>query len=400
MNDNNIHRDYSAARYDGETSDDFDFSDEFSSLAYDTMINLLEGSEKVKRLDNGIYLENIKLTISCTLQRMGEHNGNYSAEMLFILDHSLFDEPLCEYTAGTGHSADEAMVNGADQFVSVVLLSVISAFGCTGDHLVRSEFAGKTRFFRRSCTSLTYSIGKSDHEQKDMFEIIEKVLPQYLGSKRAYWVKLFAYRCGDDKEYEARINGACMPELSNMLKPYVQTWNADGTFHCEKQFVLLLDTDTTRDTTYVPPEKVISLTEQAVKLFGDAFDTEEAESAFNELKEHCSGCGSLSYEIRALVPEIYTCALLGIKQGDGIRLMIGESELRLKKTQLRNYGYIEQGVLRSLNAEQPSNDTAYNVMQLGSVMDAVKEAISNGAAYENIYLRELTLRVPRDYVLR
>jgi len=399
MNNTNEKDTLSAARYDGETYDNFDFSDEFASLAYDSIIHLLDGSEQIRRLDNGILIEPIGLSLSCTLQRMGESNGNYSAEMLFILDHDLFDEPLCEYTAGVGRTAEEAVVVGADQFTTVVLLSILAAFGCEGDHIVTSEYAGKTRIFRRSCNSTVYSIGAAVHEMQDLFGLVENVLPEYLGSKKAYWVKLFAYRCGDDMEYEARINGALMTELSARLKPYVETWDKSGVFHCEKQFVLLLDTGSSNDNPSISPEKIIALSEQAVELFGSVYDDNDEKYVFSKLKELCFGCGSLVQEIRALVPEIYTCALLGIKQGDGIRLMSGDAEIPLKKSQLRNYGYIEQGVLRYLGSNQPKDDFSLNVMQLGSVLSAVNEAVSNGAKFENIFLRELTLRVPTDYVL-
>lgn len=399
MNTLNEKDNYSAARYDGELYDHFDFSDEFASLAYDSIIHLLDGSEQVKRLDNGILFEPIGLSLSCSLQRMGESNGRFSAEMLFILDHELFDEPLCEYTAGVGKSAEEAVTVGADQFTSVVLMSIISAFGCKGDHIVSAEFAGKIRKFRRSCSSFVYSIGKAEHEMKDLFEIIEDSLPDYLGSKKAYWVKLFAYRCGNDMECEARINGALMNDLSNLLKPYVESWDSSGVFHCEKQFVLLLDTDLSREKEPISPEKIIALSEQAVDLFGSAFTEDDTMYVFAKLKEICAGCGSLAQEIRALVPEIYTCAILGIKQGDSIRLMADDAEITLKKPQLREYGYIEQGVLRYLGSHQPKDEFSLNVMQLGSVLDAVNDAVANGAKLENIYLRELTLHVPSDFVL-
>ena len=79
--------------------------------------------------------------------------------------------------------------------------------------------------------------------------------------------------------------------------------------------------------------------------------------------------------------------------------MADDAEITLKKPQLREYGYIEQGVLRYLGSHQPKDEFSLNVMQLGSVLDAVNDAVANGAKLENIYLRELTLHVPSDFVL-
>ena len=75
----------SSARYDG------DFTDEFAAIVYDDIMRRVNGLTDAKLYDDGIMFVKYQLTLSCTVQRIGESHGNYSAEMLYILTHQTFD---------------------------------------------------------------------------------------------------------------------------------------------------------------------------------------------------------------------------------------------------------------------------------------------------------------------
>ena len=73
---------YYAARYDGEPEIEGDYTDEFAVIAYDTIVRCAADHAEAEYADNGIVFEKLGLTLSCSIQRIGEANDNYSAEML------------------------------------------------------------------------------------------------------------------------------------------------------------------------------------------------------------------------------------------------------------------------------------------------------------------------------
>ena len=389
----------SSARYDGEPDTGGDFTDEFAAIVYDDIMRRVNGQTDARLYDDGIMFVKYQLTLSCTVQRIGESHGNYSAEMLYILTHPTFDEPLCEYASGIGSTAEEAIINGAEQFTAAVLLSIFSAFDSVGECSIVSEFAGRTRTFKCSDDPAVYVIGADFGGEPDMFGYIKSELPDYLGSKNAYWIKLYAV-CYDGKiSGEVRINGAVMFELSEKLRRYAMNWRDKNSFHSEKQFVLLLDKEPSGDVNFAPPELVIDITKHAIDLFTDVTDDESERRACAKLKELCGKWTQLTDEMFALIPDLFTCVLLGLKQGDGLKLHIGDALVKLKRSQLRDFGYIEQGVIQYLAENQVPDELAYNVMCMGSVMDAVSTAVSNGAELERIGIKELTAFLPGNYEL-
>ncbi|SDB46867.1 hypothetical protein SAMN02910317_02378 [Ruminococcaceae bacterium FB2012] len=389
----------SSARYDGEPDTGGDFTDEFAAIVYDDIMRRVNGQTDARLYDDGIMFVKYQLTLSCTVQRIGESHGNYSAEMLYILTHPTFDEPLCEYASGIGSTAEEAIINGAEQFTAAVLLSIFSAFDSVGECSIVSEFAGRTRTFKCSDDPAVYVIGADFGGEPDMFGYIKSELPDYFGSKNAYWIKLYAV-CYDGKiSGEVRINGAVMFELSEKLRRYAMNWRDKNSFHSEKQFVLLLDKEPSGDVNCAPPELVIDITKHAIDLFTDVTDDESERRACAKLKELCGMWTQLTAEMFALIPDLFTCVLLGVKQGDGLKLHIGDALVKLKRSQLRDFGYIEQGVIQYLAENQVPDELAYNVMCMGSVMDAVSTAVSNGAELERIGIKELTAFLPGNYEL-
>ena len=388
-----------SARYDGEPDTGGDFTDEFAAIVYDDIMRRLDGMTTAKLYDDGIMFDRYQLTLSCTVQRIGESHGNYSAEMLYILTHPMFDEPLCEYTSGIGSSAEEAIINGAGQFTTTVLMSVFSAFENQGDCFIVSEFAGRSRSFRYTEDPAVYVIGADLGERPDLFSYIKNELPDYLGSKKAYWIKLYAVCYENKVSCEVRVNGAVMFELSEKLRHYTLRWSDTNDFHSEKQFILLINNDVSDDVLCAPPELVIDITKHAIGLFTEVTDDESEKNAFLNLRSLCGKRDQLVYEMFALVSDLFTCELLGIKQGDSLKLHIGDALIIVKRSQLRNFGYIEQGITQYLSENQIPDELAYNVMAMGNVIDAVSNAVDRGADLENLGIKELSAVLPGNYEL-
>lgn len=385
------------ARYDGEPDISGDINDELSVIAYDTIIRRFEDMS-CALTDSGVFFKDISLTVSCTVQRLqnADETGGSSAALLFFLDHELFDEPVCEYSAGLGSTAEEAIINGTEQFCAVVLMSVLSTFGCEDPDTVNAEFGGKERSFTHSCTAYTYSIGGEPHSP-ELFSLIKDALPDYLGSKNAYWLKLFVACYDDEPVCEVRLNGAVMSELSDLLYNYALTWEDKQTFHSEKQFVMLLSNK--REETAVPAANVIELTEKAIELMGASTNEDADREADNSILEMCRSFGTVGYEILCFVPEIYCCALLQLHRSDILKVYIGDAEVKLKCSQLRNFGYIEQAVIRYLTQQEPEQSVSENILWRSSLFESVNNAVADGIMLEDINISDVRFHAPPDYRL-
>ena len=391
-----------SARYDGEFDLSGDISDEFAVIAYDAIMRTVSDDVDCTITDRGLFFDKLGLTLSCAVQRLQDtEEHGCSAAMLFFFEHELFDEPICEYTAGLGSNAEEAIINGAEQFTAVVLMSVLATFGCEDCRAVRAEFAGLPRTFVLPCTSYVYAIGSSDSsEREDLFSLVEDSLPEYLGSKRAYWLKLYIACFDDEPICEARLNGAVMSDLTEKLYAYADSWKDKKTFRSEKQFVLLLDNSDEPDSfEAVPADKVIELTEKAILLMGNAGSDEEDMKAVNSILELCADYGTVGHEILAFVPEVYCCAMLQLHRGDMLKVYIGDAEVDMKCSQLRNFGYIEQGVIRFMTHNEPEREFSENILWKSSLFASINDAVAEGVKLEDISVSDVRFHAPDDYRL-
>lgn len=385
-------------RYDGEPAGNQETPMEDLEIIYDEIIGK---GNKAKRTEAGIVYQSEGLELSCIIQRVtGGENGRYSAEMLFVMTHELFDEPLCEYTAGLGNSKEEALRTGAEQFCAVVLLPVLSAFGCTEGSRVEAELDGKKLVFRRPCNNMIFSMGIKNPGAKDLWEIVEKEIPKYLGTKNAYWVKLYACSYNGELNCEVRINGAVFPELTKKLDEYVLGWADRQSFHSEKEFLLLLREDSKAQDGR-SSEEVKAITVQAVEALSAVADEATEETAIKKLYVLSGGDRNFMWELQTFIPEIYTIFCLNLADSDGMLLnQSGKGTIAVKKSQIRNYGYIEQGVQRYMQEKRPGRDASLNVMCLSAVFSAVNQAVQKGSKVEDLRFPEMIYNVPEDYIIR
>lgn len=390
-------------RYDGEPAGNHETPLEDLEIIYDEIIRK---ENEAMRTKTGIAYPSAGLELSCIIQRISTgQNGRYSVEMLFVMTHALFDEPLCEYTAGLGDSKEAAMRTGAEQFCSVILLPVLSALGCTEGHRIETELDGKKLIFRRPCNNMMFSMGVKNPAAKDLWEIVEKEIPQYLGTKNAYWIKLYACCYDGELNCEARINGAVFPELTRKLDEYVLGWEDRQNFHSEKEFLLLLREDweaqSSKEQIERSSEEVKAITVQAVEALSAVVDEATEETAMKKLYALSGGDKNFLWELQSFIPEIYTFLCLNLANADGLLLnRDGKEALAVKKSQIRNYGYIEQGIQRYLQEMNPDREASLNVMCLSAVFRAVNQAVQKGSKIEDLHFPQMIYNAPQDYPIR
>ena len=154
------------------------------------MISEKEEGSYIK--DDKLYLPEQELTVWVNIISSQQNNKGYSAQLLFFINHPYFEQPLVESCAGVGNTENEAIEMCMESFYAAVLLSVQSALGCDCDKFIESDVMGEKHIFRVPCSSGTLNMGGQFLEKGDLWTVVQDVIPQYLGCKRVYWVKLFA----------------------------------------------------------------------------------------------------------------------------------------------------------------------------------------------------------------
>lgn len=359
-----------APRYDGEPQLRTYTPPEHLDLIYDEILSKMPDAE---RDGQGIVFPEQGLRLTAQVQRLNGANDRFSAEMLFVLHHAFFDEPLCEYVAGIGDTAEQAIQRGTEQFWAVVLLSVLAAFGCTGDHIVETELLGEKYRFRRTCTTNILSMGAENPVRRDMWELVENEIPKYLGRKKAYWVKLFACCINGEYNNEVRVNGAVFPELTEVLDAYVSTWENTEAFHSEKEFLLLLREGELPDDGLRSAE-IIDLTAAVCPMLAKIRDDASNEKIMRSIYALCGGDSSLAWNMRNFIPEVCASIITSLKMGDSCTINCGEKDsIEVMYSQIKSYGYIEQGVMKYLNESKPSQNEVLRIAGLSAVLGIVQQ---------------------------
>lgn len=385
-----------SVRYDGETRINTESSKENLDIVYDEIVSKGNGAQRV---EDGIWYGDAGLHVSCVIQRMSGNEDRYSSEMLFIINHELFDEPLCEYVGGMGDCELTAMRSGAEQFVTVILLPVLSALGCIGENFVEAEVDGETHVFHRACVETVYTMGAENPESKNLWEVIEKEIPAYLGTKNAYWIKIYACCIDGGPNCEVRINGAVFPELTKKVDEYVASWSNHEAFHSEKSFFLLIKEEKSKNEP--DSELVKELTIKTIDNMLTILDENEKKKAQAELYLMSNKDINLLWELENFTPEIYTFTALNLKNSDSIKICRqGKKDISVKKSQLRTYGYIEQGVCRYMQERNPSRQRSLEIMCRSAVFNAVNNAVNAGSKVEDLYFPEMIYNAPDTYKVR
>ncbi len=314
------------------------------------------------------------------------------AQMLFVMWHPFFDEDLVESVAGMGKTETDAEQDGLKGFCEGVLPFVLGALGCTGEHTIRTELQGREHIFREPCVMGTLHRGAG--QSADLWAILRDSIPQYLGTKKAYWIKLLSSRMGKDI-CEVRINGMVFPELTDKLYAAISEGKSTAQGCMDKMFVLLLQDD----ATYTPcPYSKADAAEIAHKALTRMLTIEDEESHRAVYEEIQQLHPILGGEACAFLPEIYCRIIYNYHTTDSllpVTLNIGE----VRKSQVRAFGYFESAVLDYLKKYRPKGDDHVKILRLSAEFGAINKAVQNGSKIEDLRFSPLAYVVPEDYVI-
>ncbi len=328
-----------------------------------------------------------------------EKSGNaFSAQLIFFMDHPDFGQLLVESCVGVGDNGDEAVENAARNFIATVLIPVQSALKCEGEEFITSELMGEKHIFRVPCASGSLCMGSQFLEHGDLWEIMKDVIPQYLGGRKAYWVKLFAAMANGEIICEARVNGIVFHGLTDLLKQRLPLNGEKPAYGSYKAFVLLIQNDETYTPCPYTDQQVVELTGQALEKLKAVHDEESHNAALEEIINSAPN-KSLGWELAGLVPELFCMMVIGLNENDGLIYFVDGEDKRgeIKTSQLSSYDAMARGVYSYLTEKKPSRDECINLMRSSGMFNAVQKALADGAKAEDLRCSEFMYTVGEDY---
>lgn len=317
--------------------------------------------------------------------RIGRHEVNgeiHLLQVVYIVKHDDFDEPMIDPVDAQGKSEEEAARMAADIFFGGLWHPLDQSMVKKNPTLISVDYLGQHYDFDMYAQSVV-RIGVKEEKQPTMLlNYIKSELPKYLGSKKYYWVRIFLARFKERRVIEVRINGTICVNLANPFKEYVESWEESDNFISEKQYALFVQRED--DKCPFTKELVVSVTKRAIELMENCASPEEYQALVKEIEE-MAGDKAVASEIRVFLPEILAKLTLGYSEGDSLFLLQGGSSIEFRKTQLRSYFYIQQVVLEYLNS-RPEKDKVMRIVANSVAFREVKKAHDAGHEPKDLYV--------------
>ena len=295
-------------------------------------------------------------TIDVQVGRMEQKDDIKIVQIIFIVKNDEFDEPLIDPVDAQGKSDDETAQMAADIFYAGVWHPIDQSMYKKNPVHFSVDFLRQHYDFDMYCQSVV-RIGVKDKQPVMIMAYIKDEIAKYLGSKKYYWIRVYLARFNEKKIIEVRVNGSVCPDLGKHFQKYVDSWEDNGGFTCEKQYAIFVQRED--DKCPFKKETVIEAAREAIERMVKINSREDYDAMSKKLEE-MTGDRNLAAEIRIFVPEVFAKLTLGYSEGDSLFLMEGEgddtTQIEFKKTQLRSYFYIQQAVLEFFNKRPPQED--------------------------------------------
>lgn len=289
-------------------------------------------------------------TVDVRVGRIQEQEEVKLLQVMFIINHDDFDEPIMDPVDAQGKTFEEAAKMAVDIFYGATWHPLDQSMQKKNPMQIPAGYLGNRYTFDMYAQSIV-RIGAADKGQPVMIiNFILNEMPKYLGSKKYYWLRIYLAKHKDKKIIEVRINGSVCVELSKYFEEYVASWDAENTFRCEKQCAVFINQ--AEDNCPFTKETVVNGAAFVLGKLPEIKSQEEYDNMVKELVE-MTGNADLASEIRIFVPEIMAKLTLGFNEGDSLFFMDGENNIEFKKTQLRSYFYIQQTVIEYLSTTPP-----------------------------------------------
>ena len=321
-------------------------------------------------------------TIDVQIGRLEDAEDIKILQVIFIVKHDDFDEPLIEPVDAQGKDEEEAANMSVEIFHGGVWHPLDQSMTKKNPIHVPVDFLRQHYDFDMYCQSVV-RIGVKDKQPTMLVNFIRNEIPKYLGSKKYYWLRIYLAKYKEKKVIEVRLNGSVCVELPKYFEEYVEKeMHAEEAFVSEKQYAIFVQRED--DQCPFKKEFVMSAARETIRMMEEIKNRDEYIEMSNKLEELVEGDKNLAAEIRVFIPEIFAKLTLGYREGDSLFLLEGEGEdqqsIEFKKFQLRSYFYLQQAVLERLS-EKPTQEQVTRIVTNSVAFRELKRAID--AAKEN-----------------
>lgn len=333
-------------------------------------------------------------TIDVQVARLDDVEDVKVLQVVFIVRHDDFDEPLIEPVDAQGRTEEDVAQMAVEIFHGGVWHPLDQSMTKKNGIHVPVDFLRQHYDFDMYCQSVV-RIGVKDKEPTMLVNFIRNEIPKYIGSKKYYWLRIYLAKFKEKEIIEVRLNGSVLVELPQYFKEYVaKEMNATETFVSEKQYAILVQRE--EDQCPFKKELVMSAAKETIQSMTKITSREEYIEMSKKLEELTEGNKDLAAEIRVFIPEIFAKLTLGYREGDSLFLLEGEGEeqqsIEFKKTQLRSYFYLQQAILEFLST-RPSQEDVSRIVTNSVAFRELKKALDT-AKEENRELKPEDLYVP------
>lgn len=316
----------------------------------------------------------------------------------FTVTHKCFDEDMVESVAGVGNNVDSALQQATENFMQAVLVPVEQVLEGRDTQTIKTELWGEIHTFEMSDTDRELTTKRTDKNKKSLWSLVEKLVPKYLGNKKAYWIKLFVSCSEENSISEARINNILCPELTDILNKYAEEWENRKDYHSEKLFVFMVQSDETYKKPCFTRSQIKNFTTQSIKIFEEIGSEDDYKNVYNRIYGLTEE-KNLATELYLLIPEIYCQMILNVKSENKIHIIKNNVMRDFNKSQVRSYGYIEEAIFEYVSRKKPTQQQIVRVISCSSMFNAINKSIQHGEKLENIVLSGITYSVDDDYTL-
>ena len=333
-----------------------------------------------EKLNGTLYDECIIMpkgfTIDVQVGKIEEADGIKILQIIFIVKHDDFDEPLIEPVDSQGKDETEAAKMAVEIFYGGVWHPLDQSINKKNPQHVPVDFLRQHYDFDMYCQSVV-RIGVKDKPPTMLVNFLRTEIPKYLGSKKYYWLRIYLAKYKEKKIIEIRMNGSVLVELPKYFEEYVEKeMNAEETFVSEKQYAIFVQRED--DQCPFKKETVMNAARETISMMEKINNHDEYVQMADKLEELVGGDKGLAGEIRVFIPEIFAKFTLGYREGDSLFLLEGEGDdqqsIEFKKTQLRTYFYLQQVVLEYLSTS-PSQENVTRIVTNSVAFRELKRAI-------------------------
>ena len=345
--------------------------------------------------DNFLYYPEHNLRVKLEFGQMKQVKNYFHVQLLFILQHPWFDEDFIESCAGIGTSPDKALTSGVANFCGKNILElVLKSLTLNSTEMITANIMNELHeFFVPEYRPVQH--GGKDSKSTDLWEIIKHKIPEYLGTKRCYWIKLTSAKFQETTTCEVSINNIKYQDLTDLL---YQEALKNPEFRVDNQFLLLIQ----KEETYTPcpfeKQDVGELAFMALDKMTAITDKTTQQKIFHEIKTLCPD-SSIATELIAFLPEIVAQAVLNFRDNDSLIPVInyGKPEFKFKKSQVRSYGYMQDAVEQYLRKMQPSKEELLNIVKISSKFEVLTRALGENVPIQELRMSELVYFVDKNY---